>query len=266
MGAILPINVESIAMGYEDTPDRYDSTRHAWEHIWETASVEQELTTMQSTRAQRALHQYLPYLPTDDLILEAGSGLSAAVITLRRMGYRVIGLDYAVNALYASRQHTPDLPLVAGDVHHLPHGDHSLGAYLSFGVLEHFEHGMRDALREAYRVLKVGGVLVMTIPYPNLIWRIAQWKREREGRTLIDEDFYESTYTRAQLIAACNAVGFDVVDAVPTSHSYTLWSLGGIFQTAGYYQTSAIAESLGDVTRTLAPWTFNFMTMIIARK
>ncbi|MGJ3241041.1 MAG: class I SAM-dependent methyltransferase [Anaerolineae bacterium] len=244
----------------------YDSTRQAWEEIWDSASVQVELQTAYYKRAIQGRNLYLPYLNKEDLILEAGSGLSAALIPLQEKGYKVIGVDYAINALYVSRQHTPTLALAGADIHHLPFPDNSLGGYLSFGVLEHFEQGMGDALREAYRVLKVGGVAVITIPYPNVVWRLAQWRREQAGKQRIDDDFYESTYTRQQLIDEVTAVGFDVVRAVPTSHSFTLWGLGRIFQGEGYYQTSYYAEFLGDILRVVAPWAFNFMTMIIARK
>ena len=247
--------------------DRYESTRQAWEDIWDSASVEVELETMTYARAQEALNAYLPYLPQEDVILEAGSGLSAAVITLRRRGYNVIGLDYAVNALKVSRDYDPTLPLAAGDVHALPHPDDSLGAYLSFGVLEHFEHGMGPALKEAYRVLKPGGVLVLTIPYPNVIHRLLDWYRRRRGlSTLNDENFYESTYTRNELVETVREAGFSVEAAIPTSHAFTLWGLGGPFRAEGYYKTSGLAETLGRALRTVAPWPFNFMTLVIGRK
>lgn len=253
-------------MNEQERGERYESTRQAWETIWDSASVEVELQTMQYRRSQAIIQRYLPYLAKDEIILEAGSGLSAVVITLRQMGYNVMGLDYAVNALQTSRQHTPNLPLLAGDVHALPHPDNSIGAYLSFGVLEHFEHGMAPALAEAYRVLKPEGIAVITIPYPNLVWKLAQWRRERSGQLLIDDDFYESTYTREQLVDAVTAAGFQVEEAVPTAHAYTLWGVGGPFQASGYYRTSGLAEGLGGLLATVAPWPFNFMTLMIARK
>src|SRR5262245_58470961 len=120
------------------TDELYDTTRKAWETIWDGASVERELRAMESSRARQSNAMYIPYLPKDDVILEAGSGLSAAVITLRRMGYNVVGLDYAENALHISHRYDASLPLLVGDVHALPHADNSLGGYLSFGVLEHF--------------------------------------------------------------------------------------------------------------------------------
>jgi len=245
---------------------RYDSTRRAWEEIWQTANVDAELKAVQYRRAKATLEAYRPYLPKDAPILEAGSGLSAVVVTLRRMGYPVIGLDYAVNALRAADAAVPGQSLVAGDVHGLPFADGSLGAYLSFGVLEHFEQGMQPALAEARRVLRPGGVLVLTIPYPNVVWRLAQFKRALQGSQLIDEDFYESTYSRSDLIDNVVRAGFSVTHVQPTSHSFTLWGLGGVFRAPGYYRTSLLAEGLGDLSRVVVPWAMNFMTLIVAHK
>lgn len=246
---------------------RYDSTRSAWEEIWDGATMDVELEAVEYRRARATIEAYLPYLNRDDLILEAGSGLSAVVIALRRMGYKVIGLDYAVNALQVSRSYDPSLPLLAGDVHALPHPENSLGAYLSFGVLEHFEHGMQPALLEAYRILKPGGVLVLTIPYPNVVQKLVAWRRRMRGESVLnDEDFYESTYTREGLIREVETAGFRLALAQPTSHDFTLWGLGGPFRAPGYYRTSALAETAGAFLEKVLPWPFNFMTLIVAHK
>ena len=248
-------------------PDRYDSTRRAWEEIWDEASIQVELEAASYARAQDTIDAYLPFLAKQDLHLEAGSGLSAIVITLRQRGYDVHGLDYAVNALTASRRYDDSLPLAAGDVHHLPYRDNCFGSYLSFGVLEHFEGGMLPALREAYRVVKPGGVLVLTIPYPNLIHSLVQWRRRLAGHSpLTDDAFYESTYTRRQLRDVVTEAGFGVELSQPTSHSFTLWQLGGPFREREYYRTSPLAEGLGALLKRLLPWPFNYSTLIVARK
>ena len=248
--------------------DRYDSTRKAWEDIWDGASVEQELQTESYARAQATIRAYTAYLAQDDLILEAGSGLSAALITLKQMGYqRLIGLDYAENALHVSKDYDPALVLATGDVHALPYADNAFGGYLSFGVLEHFEAGMAQPLAEAYRVLKPGGILVLTIPYPNVVNRLVAWRRKQAGVSVLnDDEFFESTYTRAKLEANVSGAGFEVVQTIPTSHSYTLWTLSGLFRGPGYYETNALAEGLGSVLKVVLPWAFNFSTLIIGRK
>ncbi len=246
---------------------RYNTTRNAWENIWDSASVDRELELMQVTRAKATLDAYTPYLKKDGIHLEAGSGLSAVIITLKKMGYNVVGLDYAENALRTSHAYDPALPLLVGDVHTLPHATNSLDSYLSFGVLEHFEHGMKPALAEAFRVLKPGGILVLTIPYPNVVNRFVAWRRKRQGTTVLNDDsFFESTYTREVLSQNVTSVGFRLEQVIPTSHSYTLWGLGGPFRAKGYYQTSGLAEALGGLLKLVLPWPFNFTTLIIARK
>lgn len=245
---------------------RYDSTRQAWENIWTEASVEVELQSVHYPRAVRTVEAFLPYLNKEGVILEAGSGLSAQVISLRERGYNVIGCDYAVNALLKSHEVAPDLPLYAADIHDLPHAADSIDAILSFGVLEHFEHGMQPALVESFRVLRSGGVLVLTIPYPNVIWKLAQWKRERAGQQLIDDDFYESTYTADQLRAEVMQADFKVEEVRPTSHNFTFWGAHRVFQAPGYYRTSRLANWLGAITERVTPWAFNYMTLVVARK
>ena len=90
-------------------------------------------------------------------------------------------MDYVESALHAARRHTPGLPLIAGDIHAIPCADASIDAYLSFGVLEHFEHGMGPSLAEARRVLRPGGILVLTIPFPNLVLRLVVLKTAAAG-------------------------------------------------------------------------------------
>jgi SAM-dependent methyltransferase len=248
--------------------DLYAKTRQSWEDIWaQESSIADEFEVLKQPRARDVFDEFPRYLPKQGIILEAGSGLGATLITLREQGYDVIGLDYAEGALRASHRYEPSLRLHVGDVHMLPYATNSLHGYLSFGVFEHFQQGMLPALREAYRVLAPGGIMVMTIPYPNLVHMAVRWKRQLSGQSVLtDDDFFESTYTRRALEDNMRAAGFEVLLAKPTGHSYTLWGLGGPFREAGYYRTSPLAERLGGVFRRVLPWSFNFTTLMIGRK
>ncbi|MBN1964172.1 MAG: methyltransferase domain-containing protein [Anaerolineae bacterium] len=245
----------------------YDKTRESWEDIWSQASVETELATLREKRAGDQIGVFPRYLSKEGYILEAGCGLGAVVLALRDQGFKMIGLDYAENALHTLHAYDPSLLLQAGDIHALPYPNNALHGYLSFGVLEHFEHGMGPALREANRVLVPGGIIVLTIPYPNVVHRLVHLKRRllRQSQ-LTDDDFYESTYTRHDLARELEQAGFEVLLARPTSHAFTLWGLGWPFRAKGYYKTTRLADALAGVLRVVLPWPFNFTTMMIARK
>ncbi|MFN8449541.1 MAG: hypothetical protein U0521_13400 [Anaerolineae bacterium] len=81
------------------------------------------------------------------------------------------------------------------DVHGLPHADNSFGAYLSFGVLEHFgAHMAKPSPKPS--ALDHGGILVLTIPIPT--WSTASWRGGAGVRVSVlnDDEFFESTYTK----------------------------------------------------------------------
>jgi SAM-dependent methyltransferase len=250
------------------TDDLYERTRQSWEDIWQQeSSIADELQTLDEPHSREQFDVFTQYLSKDGVILEAGSGLGAALIRLREQGFNIVGLDYAENALRACHHYDPTLKLTVGDVHALPYADNALQGYLSFGVFEHFSHGMLPALRETYRVLAPGGILVMTIPYPNIVHLAVRWKRQLLGQSVLnDDDFYESTYTRRALEDNLRQAGFEILVTQPTAHSYTLWTIGGPFRATGYYHTSSLARNLGALLRRVLPWAFNFTTMMIARK
>jgi SAM-dependent methyltransferase len=248
--------------------DLYDRTRRSWEAIWEQeSSIRDEIEVLNEARTSDQFDVFPQYLSKEGYILEAGSGLGAAMLYLRDRGYKMIGCDYAEQALRQFHAYDASIPVVTADVHALPYATNSLHGYLSFGVFEHFAQGMSAALREAHRVLTPGGIMVLTIPYPNVINRLVRWRRKLAGQNVLNNaDFYESTYTQRDLERELTEAGFEVLLAKPTSHSFTFWGLGGVFRAKGYYRTSTLAEFCGALARETLPWAFNYTTMMIARK
>jgi SAM-dependent methyltransferase len=247
--------------------DGYRSTRDGWRRIWDAeADIASELKTVAYPRTRQPRALYTPYLPRDELVLEAGCGLGIEVMTLDGQGYKAVGIDYAENAVRRIQAYQPGHRLTIGDIHSLPYRNGAFGSCLSLGVLEHFEFGPVPGLREANRVLRPGGVLVLMIPYPNLVWRLVRLKRRWSGRPPATPEFYETTYTDRQLEGHLAGTGFNIVERHPIGHSFTFWGLGRLFRGAGYYETSALAEWLGGLCRSVLPWSMCFESLIIARK
>ena len=246
----------------------YRETRAAWERIWgEETDFSLELQTVDYARSKHVRSLYLPYLSPTHPILEAGCGLGVELIGLSRQGLSAIGLDYATNALLELHDRQPRFRLVGGDIHRLPFPDGAFGAYLSFGVLEHFEFGPEPALREASRVLRPDGVLVLTVPYPNFVWRWARLRTASTGRAPAPGPrYFETAYSLRRLEGHLRAAGFAVTARHPVGHSFALWGLGGPFRDPGYYQTSFLAERLGSLMERVFAWPMCHATLVIGRK
>jgi SAM-dependent methyltransferase len=249
----------------------YAQTKQAWRDIWAGTDFDRELRTLSYPRSRELIQHYQPYLEKNVPLLEAGCGPAHVVYYFRQQGYNMIGVDYAPEGLLPTHRDHPQLPLHLGDVHHLPYKDNAFGAYLSFGVVEHFEHGPLPALREAYRVLRPQGKLILTVPHPNfvedlrtLVNRIFPQRLEKLGRRAA---YFETYYTHQQMADFVRQVGFRVLKVIPYSHSFTFWGLHPIFRrNASYYESSWLGEVAGRIGKSSLPWRSAFECLVIAEK
>lgn len=142
-----------------------------WTEDWKGFSVESEIR-MWDYFGVRA--HILKYTPRFGSVLEAGCGLGRYNFYLSHFGIDIIGLDFSeetINHLKEwSKRNGYNLNFITGDVKRLPFEDNSLSGYLSFGVIEHFEEGPKIVLDEAFRVLKPGGIAIITTP--NKSWNV----------------------------------------------------------------------------------------------
>lgn len=145
-------------------------------------------------------------LPRRGRILEAGCGMAQYVVALHALGYECVGLDNANDTLANVRRQVPDLPVISGDILHLPWKDRSFAAYLSFGVVEHFEEGPDAALREAHRVLANEGLLIISVPqlFP---WRLREvW----EPPSAEEFSFYQYAFPPEEFANLLEEAGFTI--------------------------------------------------------
>jgi SAM-dependent methyltransferase len=156
-------------------------------------------------------------LPPGARVLEAGCGLGQYVVLLRERGWPAVGVDQVTDALARCRRVAP-VPLAASDLADLAVRDGALDAYVSLGVVEHDPAGPDAILAEARRVLRPGGVLVVSVPYLNGLRRAgAPWLRRRARAVAARGGrFYQYAFSRAELRAALARHGF----AARSMHPY----------------------------------------------
>jgi ubiquinone/menaquinone biosynthesis C-methylase UbiE len=151
------------------------------------------------------------HVPAGGAVLDAGCGFGEWVSFLSRKGYRPEGVDFSKELIARLSETYPLLRWTHGDVTHLPYADGAFDAVVSWGVIEHDEAGPATALVEFNRVLKPGGVAILTVPIDS-----PEQRRSADylyHRTAEQQTFFQYFMTAEDLAGHVRAAGFQVIDA-----------------------------------------------------
>jgi len=160
--------------------------------------------------AQQVLHcehhelinTFRKLLPDHQPILEAGCGSGCWVIWFANNGWQTIGLDWSSTLINRARFEYPKLRFEIGDLRIMPFQDEEFGSIVSLGAIEHSSEGPIRAIKEFHRILKPGGIAIITVPYLGPIRRITRGlfnepirilKRNRYLRSLFNKYTGERT-------------------------------------------------------------------------
>ena len=98
-------------------------------------------------------------------VLDIGCGTGPLLEQLVHQGSKAIGVDSSQGVLEAARQRVPQATFHLGSVTEIPLPDGSVDAATLIEVVEHLDDSTLDAaIREARRVLRPGGLLLITTP------------------------------------------------------------------------------------------------------
>lgn len=111
------------------------------------------------------------YVPKGSRVLESGCGAARYVRYLKDRGWDITGLELSSETVGMVKRHWPDLDIFQGDAANSAFDDGSFDAVISLGVVEHWHEGPHLALREIYRLLRPGGIAIVTVPCFNSLRR-----------------------------------------------------------------------------------------------
>lgn len=148
----------------------YNPKNTLWDDMWSSRTIEQELEACEIETAPRVM--FLSYIPKNGKVIDGGCGFGKWVIFLNKRDYDIIGVDNNKFSINKLKEYNNSLKVELGDILNLNYPDNFFDAYISMGVVEHFEEGPTAALNEAYRVLKPNGVIFLSTPTVNIIRKI----------------------------------------------------------------------------------------------
>jgi SAM-dependent methyltransferase len=163
-----------------------------------------------------------------DHILDCGCGMGFYLKALGILGeYALFGLDSDSRPLrFAQRELRDDAALVRGDILALPYADESLDKVIMAEVLEHLEDDHQGA-REVWRVLRLGGILALSVPHSDYPFCWDPMNRTLEtlfGHPIRNGPLagiwanHHRLYRPVEVIKVLKAAGFSVEDVQEQTH------------------------------------------------
>jgi SAM-dependent methyltransferase len=258
--AIAPNGFPRVRRYWQEATDSFWA--HIWDHTGSLAYWQDALNGRLSRVYERAIARYVK---PGGKTLEAGCGLGQVVLALRARGFDCHGLDFAERTIELLRDRFPDTPFRSGDIRHLPYDDATFDAYLSFGVIEHFTAGQDIMLKEAARVLRPGGTIVLSVPGLNAYRRL----RSRLGlyRSTVTKPFFEDCYSLEELKHLFAAAGLSYVDHYWENPVMTLMQESPLRPLYRLIEDTRYPRSISDRLLRLVlpkPW-FGHMIMAVGR-
>ncbi|MFI5250871.1 MAG: class I SAM-dependent methyltransferase [Bacteroidota bacterium] len=219
---------------------------------------------------------FLKYLPRKGKILEAGCGLGRWVFYLRSLGYDIIGIDLASEALRIVKAYDPQAPIYAENILHTAYPEKSFHAIISLGVVEHFEEGPQKAFRETYRLLTDDGLFFVTVPINNLSRRLIAnplkgLKRWIKKRGRVQYAFEEYRYTRQEFQILLEESGFEIFVHAPDEFkppmNIGLYVDYPLFRhRSNKWELNGLGEFVNSILTALNPWINSAGALWICRK
>lgn len=134
----------------------------------------------QKVRQKNGLELLMPN--KKDRILDAGCGDGSLSLQIARKAKKVFGIDIAENAFRKAKKHAPkNLKFLKGNIEQTKLKSGMLDKIICIEALEHVLHPEK-ALREFNRLLKPGGMLILTYPTidQTIIAKIERFLRIRK--------------------------------------------------------------------------------------
>lgn len=186
--------------------------------VWDQVSETYKGIDLSAPDHQAMMERFLELVgpPSGRSFCEVGSGSGTASGELARRGGRITLVDISPKSLAFARRYFEREKLTAQyamqDGLRLGFRDDAFDVVWNGGVIEHFaDEGKIALIREMYRVVKPGGLLLISVPNAHdWPFRLGTWIAERRGKWIFgfEDDLHAARFRRLAAAAGLENVEF----------------------------------------------------------
>lgn len=165
-------------------------------------------------------------------LFDGGCGIGRLLVYYKNKGFKICGADNVPSTIKKIKEYDPTLDAKQGDLRKLDIPNETFDIYFSVGVIEHDTDGPDPILKEAHRVLKKKGLLLITIPVMNNFYKtflplikcynipfVENNIRRLFGRKpILKKEFDHYLYDKHEFRNAIERNGFRIMELRPTMH------------------------------------------------
>lgn len=184
-----------------------------WTNLWKKKKLKNDIKFIvnqtKNSEEYGIVKNFIKILPKKSRIIDGGCGHGEWVILLNELGFTTDGVDFSNLMIAGLKKHYPKYSWKKDDITNLSYKDSSIDTYFSWGVFEHFEDGFSRPLKEAYRVLRKKGYLIISVPYDNFRMRLQ--KRKIKNNPNDNFHFYQWRLREHELFNELSINNFEVL-------------------------------------------------------
>ena len=194
-----------------------------WDTLWASQISSEYYTKYETGQLDEYFPYFEQYISRNDRILEAGCGTARYVVALLARGYKnVSGIDWGKPTIDKVKTILPNLPIEVGDATNVTVENDFYDAYISLGVVEHREAGPEPFLTESFRIMKPGGIALISVPYVNPLRNLKRKFGCYRNLDVKGFTFYQYAFQKKEFENYLKEAGFQVLSAHGISGLYGL--------------------------------------------